>query len=299
MADKNEDSLSGLGFAVSAYLMWGFLPLYVKTLDHLPPAEVIAHRIIWSIPVAFAVLWATGRTRDLRAALGNPRMLAMGAVTASLIGINWGFYIWAITSGNAMEAAFGYYINPLFSILLAAVLLRERLSPAQWSAIALSVAAVVVLTVDAGRLPAQGLVMTFTWGLYAYFKKSLPIGPNQAFMLEIVMLTPIALTYIAFLATSGESHFLTEPTWNTWLLIGAGPVSAIPLIVYANGAKRLRLSTIGILQYIAPTMIFLTAVFVFDEPFGQAQLFAFSMIWTALVIYTVSMLRRARRAPTK
>lgn len=296
MANKNEDSLSGLGFAVSAYLMWGFLPLYVKTLDHLPPAEVIAHRIIWSIPVAFTVLWATGRTRDLRAALVNPRMLAMGAVTASLIGINWGFYIWAITSGNAMEAALGYYINPLFSVLLAAVLLRERLSTAQWSAIALSVAAVVVLTVDAGRLPSQGLVMTVTWGLYAYFKKSLPIGPNQAFMLEILLLTPIALTYIAFLTASGESHLLTEPTWNTWLLIGAGPVSAIPLIVYANGAKRLRLSTIGILQYIAPTMIFLTAVFVFDEPFGQAQLFAFSMIWTALVIYTVSMLRGARKA---
>jgi chloramphenicol-sensitive protein RarD len=296
MQAKNEDSLSGLGFALSAYLMWGFLPLYMKAVDHFPPTEVIAHRVIWSIPVAFAVLLATGRTRDLKAALLNPRMLAMGVVTASLIGINWGFYIWAITSGNAMEAALGYYINPLFSIFLAAVFLRERLSTAQWSAIALSVAAVVVLTVEAGRLPAQGLVMTLTWGLYAYFKKSLPIGPNQAFTLEILLLTPFALAYITYLIISGESHFLTETTRDTWLLLGAGPVSAIPLIIYANGAKRLRLSTIGILQYVAPTLIFLVAVFIFHEPFGQAQLIAFSMIWTALVIYTVSMLRGARKA---
>jgi len=296
MTIKNEDTVAGLGFALTAYILWGFLPLYMKLLSHLTPTEVIAHRVIWSIPVAGLVLWATGRTSDLKTAFRTPAMLGMAVVTASLIGVNWGIYVWAITSGNAMQAALGYYINPLFSILLAAVLLRERLSRAQWVAIALATAAVGVLTYEARQLPVVALGLTVTWGFYAYFKKSLPIGANQAFMLEVLLLTPFAIGWIIYLTMTGQSNFLTEDPGNTWLLVGAGPVSAIPLIVYANGAKRLRLSTIGILQYIAPTMIFLIAVFAFGEPFGTAQMIAFPMIWAALVIYTVSMLRNARKA---
>lgn len=291
---KNEDSLRGLGFALTAYVLWGFLPIFMKALAHISPAEVIAHRVIWSLPIAAVVLWATGRTGDLMVALRTPRMLLMGAATAALITINWGIYVWAIGADHALDAALGYYINPLFSVFLGAMLLGEKLSLSQKWAIALAALAVIVLTLEAGKLPLVALGLTITWGAYAYLKKSLPIGPNQGFFLEILILTPFALGYIVWAEVAGTSHFFAGSTWDTVLLLCCGLVTAVPLMIYANGAKLLRLSTIGILQYIAPTMIFLTAVFVFGEPFGTARMIAFPMIWAALVIYTASMLRQAR-----
>jgi chloramphenicol-sensitive protein RarD len=293
---KNEDSLRGFGFALAAYVMWGFLPLFMKAVAHISPAEVIAHRVIWSIPIAGAILIWLGRLGDLKQALRTPRMLMMGFATAALISVNWGIYVWAIGSGHALDAALGYYINPLFSVFLGAVLLGEKLSRAQMVAIALAALAVAILTVEAGKLPWAALGLTVTWGFYAYFKKSLPIGPNQGFFLEVLILTPFALGYVIWAAMTGNGHFFAGVTSDTVLLLSCGFVTAVPLMVYANGAKLLRLSTIGIMQYIAPTMIFLTAVFVFGEPFGAARMIAFPMIWAALVIYTVSMVRQARAA---
>ena len=292
----NRDTPQGLAFALGAYGLWGFLPLYMKLLGHMPPAEVVAHRIIWSLPIAGALLVYLGRTGDIRTALRSPRTLAMGGVTAALITVNWGIYVWAITSGRALDAALGYYINPLFSVFLAAVLLRERLSPLQWAAIALAAAAVLILSLDNGTVPWAALALTFSWGFYAFFKKSLPIGPNQGFLLEILILTPPALAYVAWLTATGSSHFATTGSADTWLLLGCGVVTAVPLLLYANGAKRLRLSTIGILQYSAPTMIMLIGVFVFEEPFGRARMIAFPMIWLALILYTTVVLRQLRAA---
>lgn len=291
----NEDSLRGFAFAVTAYVLWGFLPLYMKALAHLPPSEVVAHRVVWSIPVAGAVLWATRRTSDLKAALRSPRTLGMAAVTAAFISVNWGIYVWAIGAGHALEAALGYYINPLFTVLLGAALLGERLSRAQMTAVALAAVAVLALTLESGRLPMAALGLTFSWGAYAYFKKSLPVGPNQGFLLEVLILSAPALAYLGWLTVAGRSHFFTTTPTDGWLLLGCGAVTAVPLMIYVNGAKLLRLSTIGVLQYIAPTMIFLIAVFAFGEEFDGARVFAFPMIWAALVIYTVSMLRQARR----
>ncbi len=291
----NEDTAAGLGFALSAYLLWGFLPLYMKLLEHVPPAEIVAHRIIWSVPIAAGVLLMLRRTDALREALTTPRYLAMASLTAALVSLNWGIYVWAINTGQALDAALGYYINPLLSVFLASVLLRERLSVAQWVAIGLAAAAVLVLTLDAGRVPWVALGLTLTWGFYALAKKSLPIGPNQGFLLEVLILLGPALAYAGWLSSQGQAHFSAVLTRDTWLLLGCGVVTAVPLMLYANGAKGLRLSTIGILQYIAPTMIFLIAVFVFDEPFGRARAIAFPMIWAALVIYSVSMLRQMRR----
>lgn len=288
---ESGDSPRGFAFALAAYFLWGFLPLYMKLLSHIPPAEVVAHRVVWSVPIAGAVLIVLGRTADIRAALMSPRMLAMGCVTAALISVNWGIYVWAITSGHALDAALGYYINPIFSVFLGAVLLRERLSRLQWVAVALAFAAVVVLTVDAGRLPLTALALTVSWGFYAFFKKWLPIGPNQGFLLEVLILLAPALGYWAFLEATGASHFAPMSV-DFWLLLGCGVVTAVPLLLYANGAKKLRLSTIAILQYLAPTMIFLTAVFVFKEPFGQAQAVAFPMIWAALGLYSFAMFRQ-------
>lgn len=292
----NEDTGQGLAFAIVAYGLWGFLPLYMKLLAHIPAAEVVVHRILWSLPIAAGVLIVLRRTDALREALRSPRMLAMGCLTAALISVNWGIYVWAINSGHALDAALGYYINPLFSIFLAAVLLGERLNRAQLAAIALAACAVVVLAVDAGKVPWAALGLMITWGFYALCKKSLPIGPNQGFLLEVLILLLPALGYFAYLTATGTSHFSLSFGRDTWLLIGCGAVTAVPLMIYANGAKLLRLSTIGILQYIAPTMIFLVAVFVFDEPFGRARAIAFPMIWLALVIYSTAMLRQMRAA---
>ncbi|WGV17163.1 EamA family transporter RarD [Fuscovulum ytuae] len=288
---KNEDSPKGLALAIAAYLMWGFLPLYMKALSAVPVLEVLAHRVVWSVPVAGAILIWLGRTADLRAALRSARMIGMAALTAGLISVNWAIYVWSIQSGQALEAALGYYINPLFSIFLGAVLLGERMNRAQVAAIALAAAAVAVLTWEAGRVPLVALGLTVSWGFYAYLKKRLPLGPNQGFMLEVLILTPLALGFLIWTGAQGALVFGAD-TGLTGLLLLAGVVTAVPLMVYANGAKLLRLSTIGILQYIAPTMIFLTAVFVFGEEFGSARAVAFPMIWAALVIYTGSMLKR-------
>jgi chloramphenicol-sensitive protein RarD len=294
----DQDSPQGFLFAGTAYVLWGFLPLYMKLLSHMPTAEVIAHRVIWSVPIAAVVLIALGRTATLREAFRNPRMLAMGAVTATLISLNWGIYVYAITSGHALDAAIGYYINPLFSIFLAAVLLGEKLNRAQWVAVAIAGVAVAVLVMDAERTPWLAFGMMLTWGFYALAKKSLPIGPNQGFMMEVLILLPPALAYAVYVGGTDGSHFMTGNTTDTLLLMGCGIATAVPLLFYANGAKLLRLSTIGIMQYIAPTMIMLNAVFIFGEPFGRARAIALPLIWLALIIYTVSMVRqmRAKRA---
>lgn len=289
---ENRDSLNGFLFALSAYLLWGFLPLYMKALAHISPAEVIAHRILWSIPVAGLLLIILKRTDELKKAMRNPRMLGMAAVTATLISVNWGIYVWAIGTGHALDTALGYFINPLFSILLGAVILKEKLKKTQIAALSLVVIAVVILTVEAGRLPVVALALTFSWGFYAFFRKTLPIGPNQGFLLEVLLLSPIAFGYLVYLNLQGGGHFMMGSTTDTVLLASAGLVTAVPLILYANGAKLLRLSTIGIMQYIAPSMIFITAVFVFNEPFSVAKAVAFPLIWSALVIYTLPMLRQ-------
>ena len=294
MPRENIDTPQGLAFAISAYVLWGFLPLYMKLVAHIPAAEVVAHRVLWSVPVAGLLLVIMGRTKELRAALKSPRTLGMACVTAALISVNWGIYVWSIATGHALDAALGYYINPLFSIALGSVLLRERLTPTQLLAIGLAAAAVVVLTVEAGRLPWVAIALTLSWGFYAFFKKQLPVGPNQGFMLEVLILTPPALGYLAYMSVTGGTHFQGV---DIWLLMGCGLVTAVPLIVYANGAKLLRLSTIGILQYIAPTMIFLIAVFVFGEEFGRARMIAFPMIWAALVVYSIPLIRQLRQNP--
>lgn len=289
----NQDTPRGFAFALTAYVMWGFMPMYMKLVAHLPTLEVLAHRVIWSVPIAGVVLIVLGRTGDLRRAIVNPRMLGMAAVTAGLVSINWGIYVWSIASGRALDTALGYFINPIFSVALGAVLLKERLTRLQFAALILVVAAVGVLTWEAGGLPWAALALTLSWGFYAFFRKTLPIGPNQGFMLEVLILSPFALAYIAWAGSAGAGNFDTWP--NILLLLGCGVVTAAPLMIYANGAKLLRLSTIGMLQYVAPTMVFLQAVFLFGEDFGTVKFVAFCMIWTALALYTTEMLRLTRR----
>ncbi|MCV3765486.1 EamA family transporter RarD [Rhizobium sp. TRM95796] len=290
-AAQGGDTLAGFGYALSAYLLWGFLPLYMKAVSHIPPLEVVAHRVLWSLPVAGFVLLLRGRTEDLKVALRTPRMLGMACVTACFITVNWLIYVWSIGAGRALESALGYYINPLISVALGAILLKERMNKTQYVAIGLAVIAVGILTHEAGGLPWVSLSLAITWGFYAYCRKTLPVGPNQGFFLEVLILSLPAIGYLVYASSEGTGHFGPTGTADMVLLMASGLVTAVPLMLYANGAKLLRLSTIGIMQYIAPTMIFLTAVFVFKEHFSTEKLVAFCFIWSALVVYSWPMLR--------
>lgn len=284
----------GFVYALLAYGLWGLLPLFLKAVSHLPALEVVAHRILWSVPIAGAVLVATGRTGDLKAALRSPRTVALASLTAGLITINWGLYVWAIAVERTVETSLGYYINPLMSVVMGAVLLGERLSRAQVAALALATVAVVLMTVEAGVLPWVSLVLAGSFAIYGFLRKTLPIGPSQGFFLEVLILSVPALAYAIWLQATGVSHFVPSQPRDMLLLLACGPATAVPLLLYGFGAKLLKLSTIGIMQYIAPTGIFLIAVFAFGEPFGMVRLAAFALIWVALAIYTWSMFSQAR-----
>lgn len=286
---NSADATRGFYHALMAYGFWGFLPLYMKAVAHISPLEVVAHRILWSVPVAGLILLAMRRTADIRAAFAQPRTLLMAALTASVITLNWTIYVWAIGAERTVETALGYYFNPLVSMALGAILLGERFNRYQLVAIALAVVAVAVLTIASGGLPWVSLVLAFSFAAYGYLRKTLPVGPSQGFFLEVLILSVPSLGYLVWLWMQGDNSFALDQPLDDLLLILAGPVTAIPLILYASGAKLLRLSTIGIMQYIAPTIIAIIGVAVFGEPFGPARIAAFVLIWIALALYTWSM----------
>ncbi|MBN9222633.1 MAG: EamA family transporter RarD [Mesorhizobium sp.] len=297
-AQLDQDAKARRGFllALGAYFLWGLLPFYMKAVAHLPLAEVISHRILWSVPIAAAVLVWAGRTADFKAVIRSPKSIAMAALTAVLISVNWGIYVWAISVDRTVETALGYYINPLVVVVVGAVMLGEKLDRLQIAAVALAAIAVTVLTIEGGKLPWVSLALALSFAAYGFFRKTLPIGPSQGFLLEVLLLSVPALCYIVYLIATGQDHFISSTAGDTALLLGCGPVTAVPLLLFAFGAKLLRLSTIGIMQYIAPTMVFLIAVLIFDEPFGTAQAVAFALIWAALAVYSWSMLASARKA---
>jgi chloramphenicol-sensitive protein RarD len=288
---NQDDSAAtrGFFFALGAYTFWGVQPMFMKLVAHVPAPEVVAHRIVWSIPVAGIVLLLLGRTADLKVALRSPRTLLMAAVTAALITFNWGIYVWAISVDRAVETALGYYINPLVTVVMGAVLLGEKLSRAQLAAVGLAALAVAILTFQTGGLPWISLALALSFAVYGFLRKTLPIGPSQGFFLEVLILCLPALAYIIWLQAHGVGHFLPSAPNDIALLLMCGPVTATPLLLYAFGAKLLRFSTIGIMQYIGPSIVLLIAVFVFGEPFGGAQAAAFGLIWVALAIFSWSM----------
>jgi chloramphenicol-sensitive protein RarD len=291
---RDNPAFRGVLFALATNLMWGLLPLYMRNLSHIPAMEIVAHRILWSIPVAGVMVLWLGLATDIRIALRNRKTLAFAALTAALITVNWAIYVWAVTHDRALEAALGYYINPLLSVFLGAAVLRERLDWPQLGAIALAAFAVAVLTWEAGGLPWVSLGLAVSWGAYSLLKKMLPIGPVQGFFLEVLILGLPTLAFILFLQARGEGHF-TASVRDALLLAGCGVVTATPLMLFANSAKLLRLSTVGIMQYIAPTIVFFTAVFAFGEPLGTVRAVVFALIWAALAIYTWSMYFAHRR----
>jgi len=290
----NPEARAGLFAAMAAYGLWGFLPLYFQFLGAMPPLTILAHRIIWSVPTALILVAAAGKLGEFASLTRQPRLLFTLLGSSLAIATNWTIYIWAVTNHRVLEGSLGYFINPLVVFLFAAIFFGERFRPLQLVALVIAALGVLNQTLVVGQFPWVSLSLAFSFAIYGAIRKTTAVDSRIGFGMEALWLAPVALLYLLFFLPAGTVAFGSGEPGFVALLLLAGPLTATPLILFAMGARRLRLSTIGILQYIAPTMIFLTAVFVFGEPFGTARMIAFPMIWAALVIYTASMLRQAR-----
>jgi len=283
---ERDQSRAGFFFALSAFIIWGFLALFWKATSHISPIEVTAHRALWSLPTAGLILWVMGRTGDILPTLKSPKRILTLLVCTVLISVNWGVFIWAISVDRTIETALAYYINPLLTVALGAAFLSERLNSLQKTAVSIAFLAVCMLTILGGTFPWISILLAATFAVYGLLRKTVDVGPAQGFFIEILLLFPFAAAYLIWLWGNEQHMFLTGNSIDNVLLILAGPATSIPLILYANGAKRLRLATIGMMQYIAPTMIFLIGLFVFKETITGWQWVAFVMIWSALAIYS-------------
>ena len=285
----------GLLYGIGAYVLWGFFPIYWKLLHHIPALELIGHRIVWSFLLLSAIILVTRKEADFRASL-NARTVGIYSVAALLVGGNWLTYVWAVNAGHIVETSLGYFINPLFSVLLGVVVLREKLRPAQWVPILLALIGVVYLTLTFGRLPWIALTLAFTFGFYGLVKKLAPLSSRYGLTLETGLLFIPALVYLGIAQVNGTGAFLYTGMTDAGLLVGAGVVTTIPLLMFASAARRIPLTSIGVLQYLAPTIQFLIGVFLYREPFDHTQLIGFSLVWVALILFWgESYLNRMRR----
>lgn len=276
----------GVLYAIGAYLVWGFLPLYWHALYHVPALEILANRMVWSLGFVLLVLAYRRQWRWLSVVLRQKRTLLIYLLTATVLAVNWGVYIWAVNADHVVETSLGYFINPLISVLMGVLFLQERLRRGQWVAVALAAAGVLYLTLIYGRLPWIALVLAFSFGFYGLIRKQGPLGGLEGLTLETGWLFIPASVAIVYWQSQGMGALGTVDTATTFLLVFTGVATAVPLLWFGMAAKRIPLSTIGILQYIAPTFQFMLGVFWFHEPFDQAQLVGFLLIWAALAIYS-------------
>ncbi len=286
------------GSAISAYICWGFFGVYFKALDAAPPVEILGHRILWSLLLLALLISIMGKWQEVKAILYQPRKLALFALSALLISINWGFYIYSVVSGQALEGSMGYFIMPLVAVMLGTLFFGERFSITQGLAIALAVCGVLYQIIVYGKPPLIALTLAFSFGFYGMLRKKAPADSMVGLFLETLLIAPLALAYFASLYHQGELHFANAELPMQALLMLAGPVTAIPLILFAFGARRLRYSTIGLLQYINPTCQFLVAIYIFKEPFDSHNLITFAFIWVGLTLYSLSGLQQSRRSKT-
>ncbi len=287
----------GLLIAASAFVLWGLMPLYWHLLKAVPSLQIVAHRVLWcAVLVALWLLWSQGRGW-FRAILAQPRLAAMLTLSGLCIGVNWGLYIWAVNAGHVVESSLGYFINPLLNVVIGTVFLRERLNPTQWASVALTAAGVLWLTFNYGSFPWIALTLAASFGVYGLIRKLAAVDSVTGLGFENAVLLLPALAYLLWAETSGQGGF-----FGAWgfgvdgLLVFGGALTALPLIAFSFAVRRVPLSTIGLMQYIAPTMQFLIGVFVFHEVFDRDRAIGFVVIWIALAIFAFDSLRRARRA---
>jgi len=288
----------GVLFALAAYILWGFFPLYFKAIQQVSALQILAHRIAWGFVFTLAVVLMLRQWKEFRASIFNRRTFLIYAGASVVLGINWFTYVWAVITNHVVESSLGYFINPIVSVLLGVIFLRERLRTFQWVAIAMVTAGVVYLTITFGQLPWISLVLAVTFGFYGLLKKIAPLGALHGITLETAVLTIPSLAYLFIVNANGTGTFGHSTPLLDFLLVLSGPVTAIPLLLFATGARRIPLTTIGLLQYIAPTLQFLLGVLVFHEPFDQTRLIGFMIIWLALVLISVENLLARRRTPS-
>ncbi len=287
--------LRGLSAAAAAFSIWGVLPLYLKALERVPVLQVTAHRLAWSCVFALGWLALRRELGGVRAALSNPALRLRLIASATLISINWTTFIYGIATERAVETSLGYFINPLVNIVLGVVVLRERLNSVQWIAVAIAAAGVSYLTWSAGHPPWIALTVAFSFGLYGFVRKIIQVDALAGFASETLLLLPIGIAYLAWSEIAGTGALGHHGLATDTLLVLAGPITAIPLVLFAFGARRIPYSTVGLLQYIGPTIQLVIAVWVFHEPFAGPRVLGFSLIWTALAIYALDGIWRARR----
>ncbi|MBW0274711.1 protein rarD [Nocardia sp. MH4] len=290
---QRSPSPPGVVFGAGAYLIWGMFPAFFGLLAFASAAEVVAQRIIWTLVVVLIVLALTGRLRQMRGI--DARTWRLAAAASAAIAINWGTYVYGVNSGHVVECALGYFINPLVTVAFGVVLFRERLTRAQWLALGLGALAVVVLTVDYGRPPVIALVLACSFATYGLVKKVITLDALRGIAAEGIVAVPFALAFLIALMATGRSEFTSTPA-HFGLMLATGPVTLIPLLLFAVAAQRVPLSTMGILQYLTPALQMAWGVAVMHEPMPASRWAGFALIWAALAVFTTDALRRNRRA---
>lgn len=289
---------SGIVYALSAYVMWGLFPLYFKALEQVPALQILAHRMAWSLLVVVLLLAVLRRWSWLRLLREQPAVLARFAASALLLSSNWGLYIWAVNSKHVVDASLGYYINPLVNVALGAVLLHERLRRLQWVAVAFAAIGVTAMAAELGHVPWISLGLALSFGGYGLLRKTAPLGSLEGLALETALLFPLALLYLYWLGTQGENAFVSADATTRWLLVAAGPVTTVPLLLFAAGARRMSFSLLGVLQYITPSLQLALGVMLYHEPFGAAKVLGFGLVWVGLAIFLADSLRSNLRSRT-
>ncbi|QGZ40510.1 chloramphenicol-sensitive protein RarD [Pseudoduganella flava] len=280
----------------AAFLVWGLFPLYFHAIGEVPPVEILAHRMVWSLLFLAIVLTVRGQWKWLPDVLGKPKVIGTFVASALLLSANWGIYIWAVNNGHVLDASLGYFITPLINVLLGLVVLKERLRPGQWAAIGVAAAGVAWLTWQAGQLPWIALLLAASFGAYGLLRKTAALAALEGLSFETLLLFPLAAGYVIWLTVHGANTFLNTPSDSTRaLLVAAGPITAIPLLLFASGARQIPLSVVGMLQYIAPTIQMVLGLMVFHETFSSARLAGFAVIWMALALYVMEGLWMQRR----
>ncbi|WP_108723760.1 EamA family transporter RarD [Cellulomonas timonensis] len=290
----------GLATGLSAYVLWGMLPLYFPLLQPAGAVEIIGHRIIWSLGFCVLLLAVTRGWRPFATTLRSPRTMGLLVVAAVVLAINWLVFVYGVLSDQVVDAALGYFINPLVTVALAVLVLHERLRPAQWAAVGIGATAVVVITVGSGRLPWIALALAGSFGLYGLLKNRVgrTVGAVPGLAVETLVLAPVALGYLMVLEVSGNGTFVAHGGWHVVALVASGVITAVPLLLFGSAARRLPLSIVGMMQYLAPMMQFAIGVLVFREAMPPARWWGFSLVWLALIVLSVDGLR-ARRAQTR
>lgn len=284
----------GVIYGLACYLAWGVIPIYFKAVKSVPPLEVLAHRVVWSVVFLAILLQVRRGWPAILQAVGSRRTMLALLATTVLIACNWYTFIWAVSHDRVVEASLGYYINPLVSVLLGFVLLRERMRMFQWVAIAIAAAAVLYLTVRLGKPPIVSLILAFTFGFYGLLRKVAQVGSLPGLAIETTILAPVAVAFLVWTSRAGNLVFLHQSTRLDALLAAGGVVTAVPLLWFANAARRLRLATIGLMQYIAPTLQLLLGAAVYGEKTSLDHWITFAAIWSALGVYTFDALSHRR-----